>query len=338
MLKNVQFNFSEDWHNHRFGVDFSEDFWVDPIRRTECHRELSYLRAKTFPGTNFGSLDPQPGPLASDQYGHRFVPALFGCKIIYLKDQAPSAEPKQADFDEPAALHIPDLRSHAVARKALDDAKQLKAKYGFVSGYINTGSPLNAAISVFGEDFLACCALEPEIAQHVLKIMAKTFIRLMYEFSDVVSPPARIDRRSEGLGNCPAIMFSPEMYRQVILPVDLWYRNYFKDFSIHHCGVFDRYAELYTALTPCSLDVGGGSDYKLLRKYFPNTVCSYIVNPEHYEGKSREEIDALVRGIITDGGPVDKISLLRTYGVSHHATDDNVMDLYTSIERQGLDR
>ena len=338
MHQYVQFSFSEDWHNDRFGVDFSEDFWIDPIRRTEAYRELAYLRAKIFPDTELGSLDPQPNPLPSDQYGHRFVPALFGCKIIYLKNQAPSAEAKRADFDEMAALDIPDLRNNDVVRKALDDAKRMKEKYGFASGYINTGSPLNAAISIFGEDFIACCAMEPETAQHVLKIMAKTFIRLMYEYSDVVAPPARIDRRGDGLGNCPAIMFSPEMYRKVILPVDLWYREYFKDFSIHHCGVFDRYAELYTALRPCSLDVGGGSDYKLLRKYFPNAVCSYIVNPEHYEGKSREEIDELVRGIVTDGGPADKISGLRTYGVSRHATNDNVMDLYSSIRRQDLDR
>ena len=338
MQKYVSFNFSEDWHNFHYGVDFSEDFWTDPIRRTEAYKEMSYLRSKTFPGTELGSSDPKPNPVPSEQYGHRFVPALFGCKIIYTKTQAPSAEPIRADFDEMAALDIPDLRNNDVFKKALDDAKRMKEKYGFASGYINTGSPLNAAISIYGEDFLACCALEPEIAQHVLKIITKTFIRLDYEFSDVVSPPAKIDRTYGGLGNCPAVMFSPEMYRDVILPVDLWYRNFFKVFSIHHCGVFDRYAELYTELSPSSLDVGGGSDYKHLRKYFPDAICSYIVNPEHYEGKSREEIDDLIRGIVTDGGPVDKISGLRTYGVSRHATNDNVIDLYTSIERQGLDR
>ena len=338
MRKYVQFSFSEDWHNHRYGVDFSEDFWVDPIRRTDAYMELSYLRAKTFPDTELGSLNPKPNPIASDQYGHRFIPALFGCRIVYLRSEAPSAEPRRADFDELAALDIPDLHNNDVMKKALDDAARMKAKYGFAHGGINTGSPLNAAISIFGEDFLACCAAEPEIAQHVLKIMAKTFIRLMYEFTDIISPPKRIDRLSSGYGNCPAVMFSPEMYRNVILPVDLWYREYFRDFSLHHCGIFDRYAELYTALTPTSLDVGGGSDYKLLRRYFPNAVCSYIVNPEHYEGKSREEIDALVRGIVTNGGPADKISHLHTYGVSRHATNDNIMDLYSSIERQALDQ
>ncbi len=78
--------------------------------------------------------------------------------------------------------------------------------------------------------------------------------------------------------------------------------------------------------------------HTLLRKYFPDAVCSYIINPEFFEGKSREEIDSLIRGIVTDGGPADKISFLHTYGASRYATDENIMDLYTSIERQGLNR
>ncbi|MBQ3141203.1 MAG: hypothetical protein IJC25_04495 [Clostridia bacterium] len=333
----VSVSFSEDWYHYHFGVNFTEDFWSDPIRRTDTYMELSRQCAGHFPGTELGSTDPKPDPVASLQYGHRFVPALFGCEIVYLNSQAPSAVPLRADFDELAELDIPDFSKNDVLKKAFDDAKRMREKYGFVHGWINTGSPLNAAISIFGEDFLACCAAEPAIAQHVLKIMAKTFTRLMYEFSDVVAPPERIDRRHSSYGNCPAIMFSPKMYKEVILPFDRWYRYAFDTFDLHHCGVFDDFAELYTALAPTSMDVGGGSDYRLLRKYFPDTECSYIINPNHFEGKSTQEIDDLVRGIVTNGGPADKISRLRTYGVGRNATDDNVMDLYSSIERQSLE-
>ncbi len=332
----VLFDLAEDWHYHRYGVDFSEDFWTDPIRRTESYRELDYLRAKRFPGTEIGSLEPQPHPVASGQYGHRFVPAMFGCKISYLPNQAPSAEPLRWSFDQMAALDMPDLRTNEVVRRALDDAKRMKEKYGFVESWINTGSPLNAAISIFAEDFIACCAIEPEIAQHVLMVMAKTMIRLRYEFEDYLNPPSRTEITHYAIGNCPAIMFSPEMYREVILPTDLWVRMQVKDFNIHHCGIFDRYAELYTALNPQSLDVGGGSDYRHLRRYFPDAICSYIVNPEFFEGKSREEIDKVIYGIVTEGGPPEKISHLHTYGAGRNATDENIMDLYTSIERQGL--
>lgn len=338
MHDHIMFDLSEDWHNDRFGVDFSEDFWVDPIRRTEAYREMSYKRAKRFPGTEIGSLDPKPRPIASDQYGHRFIPSIFGCTIRYTPNQAPSADPLRREFEELAELDMPDLRNNDVFKKALDDAKRMKAKYGFVESWINMGSPLNAAISIFGEDFIASCVCEPETARHVLMVMAKTQIRLIYEFEDYLNPPSRIEHQGFGIGNCPAIMFSPELYTEVIMPVDLWLRQQFKTFGIHHCGIFDKYAEMYTALTPDSLDVGGGSDYCHMRKYFPEAICSFIVNPEFFEGKTREEIDRLIYGIVTEGGPPEKISFLHTYGAGRNASDDNIMDLYTSIERQNLNR
>jgi hypothetical protein len=138
------------------------------------------------------------------------------------------------------------------------------------------------------------------------------------------------------MGNCPAIMFSPEVYNEVILPVDLWFRQQFKKFNIHHCGKIDNYLQLYTALSPDGFDIGGGSNYKLLRQYYPTATNSYIVNPEHFEGMSTEVIDKLIHGIVTDGGPINYISYLHTYGVGRSATDDNVHDLRTSIVRQSL--
>ena len=134
MYPHDYFDLSEDWHNHRYGVDFSEDFWVDPIRPAEAYREMSYQRAKRFPGTDIGSLEPEPNPVASDQYGHQFIPALFGCKIRYTHNQAPSADPIRADFDQLAALDMPDLRRNDVIKKAMDDAKRMKEKYGFAYG------------------------------------------------------------------------------------------------------------------------------------------------------------------------------------------------------------
>ena len=334
MLEYVQIGFSEEWYNDRFDADFSEDFWIDPVRRTESYREFDYQVEKIYPDLGLGSLEPKPNPSAADQYGHRFIPKLFGCEMVYLSNQAPACLPQQKDYDALAALDMPDLNKSDVIKKALEDAKILKSKYGFVNSAINKGSPLNAAVSTFGEDFLACCLCEPEAARHVLMIFAKTMIRLNYEFEDVINPPSRINRDDSGLGNCPAIMFSPEVYREVILPVDLWLRQQFKGFGIHHCGVFDNYAELYTELRPTSLDIGGGTDYKLLRRFFPNIPCSYSVNAELFEGKDSEEIDRLVQTIVTDGGPKEHITFLHAQSIGSNATDENIVSLRTSIKRQ----
>ncbi|MCL2666014.1 MAG: hypothetical protein FWE82_10410 [Defluviitaleaceae bacterium] len=332
----VMFDLSEDWYNARFGADFSESFWSDPVKRTESYRELHFQTAKKYPSLGLGSLEPEPSPRASDQYGHRFIPKMFGCEIKYTANQAPSCIALDYDFDMLASLDMPDLQRNDVYKKGLDDAAVLKEKYGFVHSWINTGSPLNAAVSTFGESFIAACAIEPEIAQHVLMVFAKTFIRMQHEFEDLINPPKRVYRDGYGIGNCPAIMFSPQLYRETILPVDLWLRQQFKGFGIHHCGKIDNYAKLYTALSPTGLDIGGGSDYTVLRKYFPEVHCTYIVNPEHYEGKTTEEIDALVRGIVSDGGPVERIVCLHTYGTGRDATDQNIIDLRTSLIRQGF--
>ena len=167
-------------------------------------------------------------------------------------------------------------------------------------------------------------------------LIAKTEIRLIYEYTQLIEENYVISPLSVGYGNCPAIMLSPELYKKVALPVDLWVRQQCEYFSIHHCGIFDNYAEVYLALSPCGLDVGGLCDYKKLRKYYPDTVCSYIINPESIEGQSREYIDELIRGVLTDGGPVENISGLRSYGISKNAADDNLTDFITSAKRQNF--
>jgi hypothetical protein len=327
---------SEDWYNDRLGVSFEEDFWIDPIRRTENYMQLAYETAKKYPDLGLGRLDPKPNPSASDQYSHRFMAKLFGCEVKYLPNQAPSAISLDLEVEELAEYPMPDLHKNEVLKKAISDADILKRKYGWVSGFINTGSPLNVAITVFGESFLASCACEPEIAQHILMMIAKTEIRLIYEYSQYIQENYCISPLGLGYGNCPAIMLSPELYRKVVLPVDLWYRQQGKYFSLHHCGIFDNYAELYTVLRPDDLDVGGGSDYKKLRRIYPKTMCSYIINPEYFEGVSRESIDDTIRGVVTDGGPVEYISSLRSYGISKNATDQNLIDFRTSAKRQNL--
>jgi len=327
---------SEDWIHDRLGFDFSEDFWTDSVRRTENYRQISYETARKHPGIGVGSLDAKPVPKASDQYSHRFMPALFGCEIVYTKNQAPAALPLAMEAEDLYAVTAPDFSASEVIRKALDDAAVLRRKYGFVRGAINMGSPLNVAVTVYGEAFLAACALEPDAARHVLRVIAETEIKLIHEFCAIVEPDYPTNPLPFSIGNCPAIMFSPALYREVVLPTDLWLRKQSGRFGIHHCGVFDKYNEVYRELTPDSLDVGAFSDYRLLRSFFPDTTCSYIVDNGQIEGRTRDEIDETVRRIITQGGPPEHISTLRAYGLSKHATDDNLADFHASAVRQGL--
>ena len=178
------------------------------------------------------------------------------------------------------------------------------------------------------------CALEPETAQHVLRVTAETSFKLYREVCASIAPADfPLTDIPWGYGNCPAVMFSPRTYREVILSVDLWVRGQVASFGLHHCGVFDDYIDVYKELRPDSLDIGGGSNYKLVRQAFPNTPFSLIVNAPDVEGKSVSEIDTLVGGMVEGAAPVERVSFLWTGEVSENTEDDTVRALRTSTER-----
>lgn len=322
------------WYNRHAGLTFGRDIFTDPIKRTDTLRECARIAFEHFGDVGLGQHNPQPSPIASHSYGDRFMSALFGCEVVYFNDQAPCVVAKEADFDEMAGLQVPDLGNNEVVQKMLSDAELLRRHYGCVSGSINTGSPANVAVSLYGQDFLIACALEPEIAQHVLHVIGETIYKLDREVCAVAEPESFPQSPvSMGYGNCPAIMFSPSMYRDVLLPVDKWFRSQVRDFHLHHCGVFDKYIDLYKELDPATIDVGGGSDYRALRKAFPNTPCSFLINTGDVEGLSAREIDAFVADMVERASPRELITRIACVDLSESVPDDTVRALATVHER-----
>lgn len=333
MIETVAVVFSQTWFHHHFGVDYSEETWRDPVERTERARETARGLHERFGDVGLGSDDPQPNPTV-DAYGNYFMPALFGCEIRYPPNQAPGFAAIEASFEDMRRLEVPDFETNPVMRRAFAEAEVLKKRYGFCSGSICLGSPLNVAVNVFGEQFAMACALDPEAAQHVLRVIAETEFRIYREFSTTVAPnDFPLTDIPFGYGNCPAVMFSPTMYREVILPVDKWVRSQVGSFGLHHCGVFDEYIEVYKELNPSSLDIGGGSDYRAIRQAFPDISFSLIVNAPDVEGRTTSEIDHHIGSMVENASPVEHISLLWVAEVSAEIEDETVRAIRTSNER-----
>lgn len=333
-IKPIIVTFSPTWFYKKFGMDFSERYWHDPIGRTERNREMVRLQYEKFAEVGIGADNPNPAPFFSDAYGNYFMPALFGCEISYHKDQAPSSITLDCSIEDMRNLELPDFETNPVIQKAFADAEVLKKHYGFCHGAINTGSPINVAVNVFGEEFLMVCISEPETAKHVLMIIAETEFKLYRELSAAAAPDEfPLDDIVFGYGNCPAIMFSPSVYREVILPVDKWVREQVSSFHLHHCGVFDKYIDLYKELNPSSLDIGGGSNYRLIRKAFTDTPFSLIVNAPDIEGKTLNDIDNLIGSMVDGAAPSELITHLWVGEASDVIDDETVINLRTVHER-----
>lgn len=330
----VAVTFAPTWFSKQYGMDFGEGFWTDPVERTEGFREQQRLLFERFADVNLGSADPGAGPNISQRYGNYFMPALFGCEIVYPKDQAPANLPlPDGSLEAMAGLEVPDFETNPVIQTGLWEARVLAEKYGACAGGINTGSPLNVAVNIYAEDFLMACATDPEVAQHVLRVIAETEFRLYREVSALIQPEGfPLDRMVFGYGNCPAVMLSPRVYREVVLPVDLWVREQVGDFYLHHCGVFDAYIDVYKPLNPTALDIGGGSDYRAIRQSYKETPFSLIVNAELVEQKRPREVGDFIGEMVEGASPAECISLLWTSELSAEVPDETVKAIATAHE------
>jgi hypothetical protein len=152
--------FSEAWLHERYGLEFGERYFMDPLFRTEQDREARRLLHERFGALGLGQKDPAAQPHL-EICGHRFLPALLGCKILYQSDQPPAVQHLlSSSAREIAAILKPDLTANPWAEEFRRQAIILIDRYGSVDASINHGGPLNVASNALGLETF-CHLAEP---------------------------------------------------------------------------------------------------------------------------------------------------------------------------------
>jgi hypothetical protein len=344
----IEITFSPAWWTAKYGMDFSSaKEWQDPILYTERDQEQRRLLYERFGDVGLGEINPLPNPLVGVEYGHRFMSAFWDCEVIYLPGQWPHATPLPDAETRCRNLAVPDVENSLAVQLARKNAHILEERYGRVKSAVNFGGPLNNAVSVLGEAVFALCAGEPELAKRVLFQMGEAVLRLHDRMECPINQvPAGQERQMNwGIGNCPVGQVSPRMYQDVVLPVDLWFRDNFSwvDFSLHHCGVFHPYAEAYLPLQPTDIDVGPGSDLHLTRKYYPDARISAYFDPAEFASFTQARIDQVViemiEAVTPGSNPVNEsrgggsFTYIRAIEVGPELSDQSVRDMMTVFER-----
>lgn len=324
----------------QISVSFSEAWWLERYGEAASRKNRSRLLWERFGNVGLGEENP-PSPEAAapsvgGEYGDRFMAALWGCEIVYEPGRAPAAlslpEPRRCMEQ----LRSPDLDASPVIKKTIEKAEDLKRRHGRCQACINFGGPLNNAVSVFGEEILAVCAEAPDLARQVLQMMGEAILavhdRVVCRINGV--EPAVSRRDGWGIGNCPVCMIAPETYAEVVLPVDKWMRDQFAGgFGLHHCGVFDRYAEVYRPLRPTSLDLGPGSDLRIARRAYPEAVISAYLDVAKVSGMNRDEIDAVISRMVAAAGHGECFPKISVADVGPDMPDETVRWLMTAPTR-----
>ena len=113
-------------------------------------------------------------------YGVVTEPALFGCPVLWQKQQAPAAEPLFSSIEEVDHWNVPNVASSRMANKVMDDIDyllkhadpSLLEDYGYMQGTVFMMGPLETAAMIRGyAAFLIDLLENPERVKLLLRIV-----------------------------------------------------------------------------------------------------------------------------------------------------------------------
>jgi len=286
-------SFSPDWFAARMGLDMSERWHTEAVYRRESFVAMAAALNKEFPRLRLGG-DPSAIRGGLSQIANCApVAALFGQEVLYSKSAWPDNAPRRLDDAAADSLRVPDFESSRFYADLMRQMDVIEREWGPIEGELNYQGILNTAFRLRGEQIFMDMVYAPERAHRVLEVVLQTTIK----FADAVySRQARSGALRDYFvtSNCVVNMISEEHYRLFVMPYDQRLSDHYANFGVHNCGWnVDAYARAYSEIRPLGyLDFGLASDLPVLKKLFPRSILTVILNPDDVIGRTAEEVRA----------------------------------------------
>jgi Uroporphyrinogen decarboxylase (URO-D) len=283
----VHVSFSPDWFARRMDFDMGERWHLDPVFRRRSFVAMARTLNAEFPRLALGGDPDEIRGGISQIHSCAPVAALFGQEVVYSGAAWPENRRVLLDDAAAEALEAPDLESGPIFADLMGQMDEIQREWGGIDGELNYQGVLNTAFRLRGEQIFTDMACAPERAHHVLRVVCETTMR----FADAVyARQARsgVVKDYFVTSNCVVNMISEDHYREFVMPYDRMLSNHYPSFGVHNCGwKVDAYAKAYAEIRPLGyLDFGIQSDLDALKRLFPKTVLSVILNPDDVIGRS----------------------------------------------------
>ncbi|HVP20006.1 MAG TPA: hypothetical protein VMU36_13520 [Spirochaetia bacterium] len=316
--------------HERYGLDFGERFHTDIAWRVEKLLEIDRLVWEDFAAIGLGFKEPFPRA-SIEPFGHRFVPAMFGCRTLYSASEDPACEHRSLDPDEIRripAWTLNRFRSAEPVRVVMEQARwvrencdreEAERRLGFnlhsapLTSLQNLGSVINTAVSAFGQDALLLAVDDPDLLRAFYASVTDLMGICLREFP-------RIDGRelhTVFVGDCTVAMISPTQYRDCNLPYDRALAEYASSigarFFVHQDSGATPHLGNYAALGKVAgIDFGQDTEWSRAAEVFPDAEANCILFPGWLRSSSREEIRDELRRLMHAGSrfPVFSFSIL----------------------------
>ena len=286
-------SFSPDWFAARMGLDMSERWHQDPRYRRDSFAAMAAALNKEFPRLRLGG-DPSAVRGGLSQIANCApVAALFGQEVLYSAGAWPDNAPYRLDDAAAESLEVPDFESGKFFTDLMRQMDVIEREWGPIEGELNYQGILNTAFRLRGEQIFMDMVYSPERAHRVLDVVCRTTMK----FVDAVYARQAASGASRDYfvtSNCVVNMIAEEHYRDFVMPYDRRLSEHYAHFGVHNCGWnVNAYARPYSEIRELGyLDFGLTSDLPLLRKLFPRTVLTVILNPDDVIGRTPAEVNA----------------------------------------------
>ena len=245
------------------------------------------------------------------------------------------------DLDREAilALRAPDIRNTWPMNLLIEQMDALQARFGYVSGDLNTGGTFNTASEQRGNELFLDLVEDPELTDHLFDVVSTTTIdvsRCMRSRTGTTSIAVNrsitsVDRTLHMVSNCSVSMMSPALYEKRVLPYDLRIAEAMAPVGIHHCGSnLHRFGAQYSRLRPRFLDVGAGSDVEACDRLFPDAFLNLRVNPVRMLQQSESEMFEEVLGLLRACGRTTNVGVC-CINMDGETPDANVKAMFAAV-------
>jgi hypothetical protein len=291
----VHVSFSPDWFAARMGLDMGERWHMDPVLRRESFAAMARAMNAEFPRLRLGG-DPDAIRGGLSQIANCApVGALFGQEVLYSRGAWPENDRHLLDDEAADALAVPDFERSRFFTDLMRQMDTIQKEWGAIDGELNYQGILNTAFRLRGEQIFTDMVTAPERAHHVLDVACETTMR----FADAVyARQARsgVTKDYFVTSNCVVNMISEAHYREFVMPYDRRLSAHYPHFGVHNCGwKVDTYAKAYSEIRVLGyLDFGMQSNLADLKRLFPRTVLTVILNPDDVIGRTPAEVRSLL--------------------------------------------
>jgi hypothetical protein len=302
----------------RFGFDFGERYHRDLDFRIETTMEIDRAVFESYGQLGAGHENPTPR-VSIEPFGHRFMPAMYGCECGFAADADPWSRPRamtKAEIDalepwsperfersEPVRLvhsQINRLKERYEDYRRPDEV--FNPHYRAMSSLQNLGSVINTAFSVQGQQLLLDYLDDPDSVGRLYANITDLMLLGLDRFAEADGWPLA----NVFVGNCTVSMISPRQYAALNCAEDRRLMEYARSlgarFMMHQDSNANPHLENYARFDYLhAFDLGQDTDFEKLHRLCPNASVNCILFPAWVSATPMEEIRAELSRLITLG-------------------------------------